>query len=81
MVHLHSRSLRNFLKVPEVPARVLKIENCAAMIRENWQLIASEPVEFEEEPVEGQDYRKIPNHFRGIYRMYPNLLKGKPEDV
>jgi hypothetical protein len=36
-----------------------------------------EPVE----PVEVQDCRKITGRFRGIYRMYPNLIKGKLEDV
>ena len=39
-----------------------------AMIGENWQLVTNEPVEVE-------DYRKITDHFRGIYRIYPNLTK------
>jgi len=39
------------------------------------------PAEFEKELVEVQDCRKIPDHFRGIYRIYPNLIKGKTEDV
>ena len=37
-------------------------------IGENWQLVT-------DEPVEGQDCRKITDHFRGIYRMYPNSVK------
>ena len=45
------------------------------MIGENQQLVTNEPVEFEKEPVEVQDYRKITDHFRGIYRIYPNLTK------
>ena len=31
--------------------------------------------------VEVQDYREITDHFRGIYRIYPNLVKEKGEDV
>ena len=46
-----------------------------AMIAENWQLVTDEPVEFEKEPVEVQDCRKITDHFRGIYRIYSNLVK------
>ena len=38
------------------------------MIRENRHLVTNEPVEVE-------DYMKIIDHFRGIYRMYPNLMK------
>ena len=38
------------------------------MIGENRQLVPDEPVEV-------QDYMKITDHFRGIYRMYPNLMK------
>ena len=38
------------------------------MIGENRQLVTDEPVEV-------QDYRKITDHFRGIYRIYPNLIK------
>ena len=51
------------------------------MIGENRQLVTNEPVEFEKSPVEVQDCRKINDYFRGIYRIYPNLIKGKPEDV
>ena len=43
------------------------------MIGENRQLITEELVEFEKQLVEVQDYRKINDHFRGIYRIYPNL--------
>ena len=39
-----------------------------AMIGENRQLVTNEPVEV-------QDYRKITNHFREIYRIQPNLIK------
>ena len=45
------------------------------MIRENRQLVTDEPVEFEEKPFEVQDCRTITDHFRGIYRIYPNLVR------
>ena len=35
----------------------------------------NEPVEFEKYPVEVQGCRKITDHFRGICRIYPNLVK------
>jgi hypothetical protein len=38
------------------------------MIGENRQLVADEPVEV-------QDCRKITDRFRGIYRIYSNLIK------
>jgi hypothetical protein len=42
------------------------------MIGENRKLVIDEPVEFEKQPVEvHQDCRKITDHFRGIYRIYP----------
>ena len=51
------------------------------MIGENRQLVTNEVVEFEKELGEVQDCMKITNRFRGIYRIYPNLIKGKLEDV
>jgi hypothetical protein len=45
------------------------------MIGKNRQLVIDEPVEFEKQPVEVQDCRKIIDHLRGIYRIYPNLMK------
>ena len=38
------------------------------MIGENRQLVTDEPVEV-------QDCTKITDHYRGIYRIYPNLIK------
>ena len=38
------------------------------MIRENRQLVTTEPVEV-------QECRKITDHLIGIYRIYPNLIK------
>ena len=38
------------------------------MIKENQQSVTNKPVEVE-------DYRKITDHFRGIYRIYPYLTK------
>ena len=38
-------------------------------------LITDEPVEFEKEPVEVEDFGKITHQFRGIYRIYIKLGK------
>jgi hypothetical protein len=47
------------------------------MTGENRQIVTDEPVEFEKEPVEVQDCRKITHYFRKLYRIiYPNLIKG-----
>ena len=49
---------------------------CArATIGKNWQWVTIEPVEFEKWSVEVQDCMKITNYFRGIYEIYPNLMK------
>ena len=45
------------------------------MIGDNRQLVTNEPVEFQKQLVENQDCRKITDHFRGIYRMYPQFNK------
>jgi hypothetical protein len=45
------------------------------MIEENRQLVTDELVESEKLPVEVQDCRKSTGHFRGICRIYPNLIK------
>jgi hypothetical protein len=37
------------------------------MTEENWQFVTNEPVEV-------QNCRKITVHFRGTYRVYPNLI-------
>ena len=44
------------------------------MIGENGQLVTNEPVEV-------QECRKITDHCRGIYSIYPNIYKGEPENV
>jgi hypothetical protein len=31
--------------------------------------------------VQVQDWRKIGNHFRGIYRVYSKLVKGEPKAI
>jgi hypothetical protein len=38
------------------------------MIEENRRVVTDEPAEF-------QDCRRITDHFRGMYRIYPNLMK------
>ena len=49
---------------------------CLTPMQLDDQLITDEPIEFEKQPVEVQDCRKITNHFRGIYRRkYPNLIR------
>ena len=45
------------------------------MIGENQQLVTNEPAEFEKELVEVQDCRKNIDHFRGIYKIYPNFYQ------
>ena len=45
------------------------------MIGENRQLVTNEPVEFKKQLVEVQDYKKITDQFRRIYKIYPNLIK------
>ena len=62
------------------PATMLKnlTDHCSVVysyIGENWQLVTNEPVEFEKKPVEVQDCREITDHFEGICRIYPNLIK------
>ena len=39
------------------------------VLRKNMWSVADEPVEFEKEPVEVQDFMIFTNHLRGIYRM------------
>ena len=42
------------------------------MIGENGQLVTNEPVEFEKEPVEFQDFRRITDHLRGFMEYTSN---------
>ena len=57
------------------PSHVHSYKSPLPMIRENWQLVTDEQVEFEKKPVEVQDYcRKTIDHFWGIYRIYPNSI-------
>ena len=51
------------------------------MIGENRQLVTDKPVEFEKQPVEAQTFWRTTDHFKGNCRVYPNLIKEKPEDV
>ena len=45
------------------------------MIGENRQLVIDEPMEFEKQPFDVQDCRKITKPFRGIYRIHPILIQ------
>ena len=52
------------------------------MYGKNRWLVADEPVEFERQPVEDQDFTEFTNHFRGIYGIYLKWMKAsKPENV
>jgi hypothetical protein len=51
------------------------------MIGESRQFVTDEPVEFENQPDEVQDFRRITDHFRGMYRVYPQFSARKLEDV
>ena len=59
----------------ELGRKLLVAQITKSMMGENRLLVTNEPVEVH------QDFRKITDHFRGIYRIYPNLIKEKPEDV
>ena len=39
------------------------------MNRENWPLVVDESIEFENLLVEVQDFRKIMDKFKGIYKL------------
>ena len=41
--------------------------------------VLDEPVEFEEDLVEGQDFRKFTHHFRRICRIFFKLVKTNKE--
>jgi hypothetical protein len=46
------------------------------MIGENRKLVIDEPVEFEKLRVEVQDFKRITNHFIGIYKiLYLKLIQ------
>ena len=55
--------------------------HCKIMNKENRLLVRDEVVEFEKQPAEVQDLRKITYRFRGIYRTYPHFPKQKMKDV
>ena len=44
------------------------------MIGENRQLVTDELVGFEKFAVEVQDFRRITDHFQGIYGIYLRLM-------
>ena len=46
-----------------------------AMIGNNGQLVTNEPVDFVNNQLEFKTKGKINSHFRGIYRIYPNLIQ------
>ena len=46
----------------------------------NQPLVGDEPVEFEIKPVEIEDFKKITHHFRGMYGIYPHVIKKTPKE-
>ena len=46
-----------------------------SMTGENRPLVTDEPIEFEKEPAHVQDFRKITDHFGGIYGIYSKFTK------
>ena len=55
-------------ETPRTSDRGRSLGITGSLIKENRQLVINEPVEV-------QDCRKITDHFRGIYRVYPSLIK------
>jgi hypothetical protein len=47
------------------------------MNKENQRLVTDWPVEFEKEPVEVQEFRRITDHFRGNLWNMPQVDKEK----
>ena len=41
----------------------------------NWLLVTNEPVKFEKQPAQIQDFKKITDPFRAIYTMFLNVIK------
>jgi hypothetical protein len=46
------------------------------LFEENWRLVTNEPAEFEKQPVEVGDLRRITDCFRRIYRLYLKWKKA-----
>ena len=59
-------------RIKEAPFRKVYLRS---MIGESRQLVPDEPVEFEKQPVEVQDYRKNTGHFRGLHGIHPKSIK------
>ena len=57
-----------------------KKDDTCVMNGKNRPLATDEPVEFEEKPVQDQNFRKTTDHFREIYRIYLNFIQEKPQD-
>ena len=54
------------LKLGRFQAKKMK-GSIPAGLGENQQSVTDEPVEFEKQPAEIEDFRTITDHFRGIY--------------
>ena len=74
-IHAQSKiKLNSKIQTPQAH-NTFNLGPSGTMIAENQQLVTNEPVEFEKKPVEVQDCRLCTDHFRGIYKIYPNLKK------
>ena len=47
------------------------------MYGKNRPLVTYEPVEFETQPVQMQDFKKITDPLRGLYRIFLELIRRK----
>ena len=54
---------------------IKKTSNLRPMCEKNRRLVTDELVEFEKWPVEVGDFRRISDHFRGIYKIYLKRIK------
>ena len=63
----HLDAVRGF--TPLIPV------GCFAMNGENRPLVADKPVEFEDGPLEVQDFGKITHHLRGVFEIFVKLTK------
>ena len=55
--------------------RITGVQPPRAMNGENRPLLADEPVEYEKQPNEVQDFKNFADHCRRIYEIYLKLIK------
>ena len=57
------------------------LQSCEDLGRTGTYLVTDEPIEFEKQPVEVQNCRKITDHFEKNLWNIPQFNEGKPKDV